>query len=120
MSGEDARRRELEARNAGLRTQIDSMLSDLQRKQAEAAQRTHEVASEDGMVTARVDATGTLEELTLSPKTFERSSPESLARAITSVVREASGGAQQARQELVNSGPLGRSARSRRTRAASR
>ena len=82
MSEEDARRRELQARNEGLRSQIDNMMSDLRRRtdelqerQAEVAGTVHEVTSEDRMVTARVDATGTLQELTLSPKAFERTSP---------------------------------------------
>lgn len=102
MSEEDARRRELQARNEGLRSQIDNMMSDLRRRtdelqerQAEVAGTVHEVTSEDRMVTARVDATGTLQELTLAPKAFERTSPERLARTITSVIREASGAAQQ-------------------------
>ncbi len=97
-----ASRQEKENRNAALRGRIDDMLSDLRRrtgdlrdKQAEAARRSHEVTSEDGVVTARVDATGTLQELTLADKAFDRVSPERLARTITSVVREASGGAQQ-------------------------
>lgn len=91
----DARREELEARNAGLRSQIDSMLSDLRRrtaqlgeKRAEATQRTTEVTSRDGMVTATV---GTVQELTLSAKAFERTTPERLGHTITSVLREAAG-----------------------------
>ncbi|GAA0523978.1 hypothetical protein GCM10011581_45170 [Saccharopolyspora subtropica] len=105
MSGRDffdAGRQDLAGRNAALRDQIDSMLSDLRRRtaeiqeaQAEAARRTFEVSSDDGMVTVRVDATGTVQEVLLSPKAFERSTPEKLARTITSVVREASGTAQR-------------------------
>lgn len=106
MSEAEARKRELEARNAGLRGQIDSMLADLQKRTAElneareeAAARTTEVTSQDGMVTVRVDAVGTLQELTLAPKAFERSTPDKLARTITSVIREATGGAQQSLQD---------------------
>ncbi|MER7015663.1 YbaB/EbfC family nucleoid-associated protein [Saccharopolyspora sp. NPDC000359] len=105
MSGRDdfeAGRQDLAARNAALRDQIDTMLSDLRRrtagiqeKQEAAARQTVEIASDDGMVTVRVDATGTLQELALSPKAFERTTPEKLARSITSVVREASGTAQR-------------------------
>lgn len=109
MSGRDgadpARRQQLENGNAALRGQIDTMLSDLRRRtremqdrQAETAQKTYEVTSEDGMVTAKVDATGTLQHLELSPKAFERSAPDRLARTITSVIREASGSAQQSLQ----------------------
>lgn len=116
MSEAEERRRELESRNAGLRGQIDSMLSDLRRrtaelgeKRAEAAQRTTEVTSEDGMVTVEVDAAGTLTELTLAPKAFERSTPDRLARTITTVIREASGTAQRGLQEtfapLAEGGP---------------
>jgi DNA-binding protein YbaB len=111
VSEAEARKRELEARNAGLRSQIDSMLSDLQRRTAElrekreeAAERTTEVTSQDGMVTVKVDAVGTLQELTLAPKAFERNTPERLARTITSVIREATGGAQQSLQEAF--GPI--------------
>lgn len=97
-----ARRQELRTSNDALRGQIDGMLADLRRrtaeiqeKQTEAAAKTHEVVSEDGVITARVDATGTLDQLLLSAKAFERTTPEQLARAITSVVREATGSAQQ-------------------------
>ncbi|MFB9566294.1 YbaB/EbfC family nucleoid-associated protein [Saccharopolyspora hordei] len=93
---------DLAARNAALRDQIDSMLADLRRrtadiqeKQAAAAQQTHEISSDDGMVTVRVDATGTVQELSLSPKAFERTTPEKLSRTITSVIREAAGTAQR-------------------------
>ncbi|MER7083981.1 Conserved DNA-binding protein YbaB [Saccharopolyspora kobensis] len=105
MSGRDdfgAGRQDLAARNAALRDQIDNMLSDLRRRTAEiqekqdaAARQTFEVASDDGMVTVRVDATGTVQELALSSKAFERTTPEKLARSITSVIREASGTAQR-------------------------
>lgn len=87
------------------------MLSDLQRRTAElrekreeVAQRTTEVTSGDGTVTVIVDAVGTLRELALSPKAFERNTPERLARTITSVIREATGGAQQSLQETF--GPM--------------
>ncbi|MCI2416234.1 YbaB/EbfC family nucleoid-associated protein [Saccharopolyspora sp. K220] len=108
MSGRDdygVGREDLASRNAALRDQIDSMLSDLRRrtaeiqqKQAEAAQQTYEVASDDGMVTVRVDATGTVQDLQLSSKAFERTTPDKLARTITSVLREAAGTAQRTLQ----------------------
>ena len=106
MADGDARREGLEARNAGLRSQIDSMLSDLRRRTAqlgekreEAAQRTTEVTSRDGLVTVSVDAVGTVRELTLAAKAFERTTPERLGHTITSVLREAAGRAQQGLQE---------------------
>jgi DNA-binding protein YbaB len=92
----------MQARNAEMRSHIDSLMEDfrkrtqeIQERQAEAAAKTHEVTSDDGMVTVKVDANGTLQELTLSPKAFERSSPGRLAGTITSVIREASGSAHQ-------------------------
>ena len=90
------------ARNAALRNQIDDMLADLrertnaiEEKQDEAAQRSFEVSSDDGMITVRVDATGTVQEVRLSDKAFQRTTPDKLAAAITSVVLEASGTAQR-------------------------
>ena len=103
MSGrDDFGREEKAARNAALRNQIDDMLADLRKrtadiqdKQEAAAQRTFEASSDDGMVTVRVDATGTVQEVRLSDKAFERTNPEKLARTVTSVIREASGTAQR-------------------------
>jgi DNA-binding protein YbaB len=104
MSGRDfdGSSEEKVARNAALRNQIDDMLddlrkrtADLQEKQAAAAQQTFEASSDDGMVNVRVDATGTVQEVRLSDKAFERTNPEKLARSITSVIREASGTAQR-------------------------
>lgn len=136
MSGrDDFGREEKASRNAALRNQIDDMLADLRKrtadlqdKQEAAAQQTFEASSDDGMVTVRVDATGTVQEVRLSDKAFERTNPEKLARTITSVIREASGTAQRRLQSefapeadvsnvpevpgmpslqgLINSGPL--------------
>ncbi len=115
MPEEDLSRSEMRARSAEMRSQIDGLVEDfrrrtqeIQERQAEAAAKTHEVTSEDGMVTVRVDANGTLLELTLSPKTFERSSPGRLASTITSVIREASGSAHQYLREQFE--PLTRDA----------
>lgn len=105
----------MQARNAEMRSQIDDLMEDfrkrtqeIQERQAEAAGKTHEVTSEDGMVTVEVDANGTLQKLALSPKTFERSSPERLADAITSLIRQASGSAHQYLREQFE--PLTRDA----------
>ncbi len=75
---------------------LDRQAAELRQRQDELAQQSTKVTSEDGLVTARVDASGTVQEVQLSPKAFERSRPEQLARTITSVVREASGRANQA------------------------
>ncbi|MDI2030839.1 YbaB/EbfC family nucleoid-associated protein [Saccharopolyspora sp. TS4A08] len=104
MSGRDfdASSEEKVARNAALRNQIDDMLDDLRKRTADiqekresAARQTFEATSDDGLVSARVDATGTVQEVRLSDKAFERTNPEKLARSITSVIREASGTAQR-------------------------
>lgn len=115
MPEDDLTRSEMQARNTEMRAQIDGLVEDfrkrtqeIQQRQAEAAEKTHEVTSEDGMVTVEVDANGTLQQLTLSPKAFERSSPERLARMITSVVREASGSAHEYLREQFE--PLTRDA----------
>jgi DNA-binding protein YbaB len=101
MSDFDGASSEKAARNAALRNQIDDMLSDLRKrtadieeKQAEAAQRSFEVSSDDGVITVRVDATGTVQEVRLSDKAFQRTTPDKLAAGITSVLREAAGTAQ--------------------------
>lgn len=115
MPEDDLTRSEMQARNTEMRAQIDGLVEDfrkrtqeIRQRQAEAAGKTHEVSSEDGMVTVEVDANGTLQQLTLSPKTFERSSPERLAGTILSVIRQASGSAHQYLREQFE--PLTRDA----------
>ncbi|MBP2476138.1 DNA-binding protein YbaB [Crossiella equi] len=92
----DAENAELEARNAQLRDRVDDMMRDLQEKtqglrdaQAAMAAVVGRASSPDGVVTATVDPSGLLTGLELSPRAFERVTPESLARTITGVVREA-------------------------------
>jgi DNA-binding protein YbaB len=88
-----ARRAELEARNAAMREQVDSLMSELHRKtaemreaQAKALAITASATSQDGSVTARVDSSGALTSLEFSPNAFERTTPDKLARVATETV----------------------------------
>jgi len=87
------RRAELEARNAAMREQVDSLMSELHRKtaevreaQAKAMAITASATSRDGSVTARVDSAGALTSLEFSPNAFERTTPDKLARVATETV----------------------------------
>ncbi|WP_440901201.1 YbaB/EbfC family nucleoid-associated protein, partial [Actinosynnema sp.] len=88
----------LAARNAQLRDTLDSVMREVRQRtealkdvQAAVAALSGRASSPDGAVTAVVDATGVLDRLELSPRAFERSTPEQLARTITQVVRQAAG-----------------------------
>jgi DNA-binding protein YbaB len=88
----------LAERNAELRHQVDGMLGELRRRteelkeaQERMSQLTGEARSQDGVVTARVDMTGALTSLTLSPRAFDQGTPEQLAAQITKVVKQAAG-----------------------------
>ncbi|WNV90766.1 YbaB/EbfC family nucleoid-associated protein [Umezawaea sp. Da 62-37] len=96
MTDPSGRRAELEARNAAMREQVDSLMSELHRKtaemreaQAKAMAITASATSRDGSVTARVDSSGALTSLEFSPNAFERSTPDKLARVATETVVEA-------------------------------
>ncbi|PRY43686.1 YbaB/EbfC family nucleoid-associated protein [Umezawaea tangerina] len=93
MTDPSGRRAELEARNAAMREQVDSLMSELHRKtaemreaQAKAVAITASATSQDGSVTARVDSSGALTSLEFSPNAFERSTPDKLARVATETV----------------------------------
>jgi DNA-binding protein YbaB len=97
-----AQREALEARNAALRTQVDSMLANLERQtsalrdaQAEAVAKTGTATSKDGLVKAVVNAAGIVTDVQIAPATFERSTPEKLARSIVEVVQLAAVDARQ-------------------------
>jgi DNA-binding protein YbaB len=98
------RRAELEARNAAMREQVDSLMSELHKKtaemqelQARAQAITATAVSKDGTVKASVDSGGTLTSLEFAPNTFERTTPDKLARLATETVLRA---VAQARTEL--------------------
>jgi DNA-binding protein YbaB len=97
-----AQRAALEARNAALRTQVDSMLANLERQtsalrdaQAEAVAKTGTATSKDGLVKAVVNAAGIVTDVQLAPTSFERSTPEKLARSIVEVIQLAAVDARQ-------------------------
>ena len=88
MTGPDGRRAELEARNAAMREQMNSLLEGLQRQtaqlqeaQAAAMAATGEATSADGLATVHVNAVGIVTDVQLSPSAFKSSTPEKLARS---------------------------------------
>jgi DNA-binding protein YbaB len=98
------RKAELEARNAAMREQVDSLMSELHRKtaemqdiQARAQAITATAVSKDGTVRASVDSAGTLTSLEFAPNTFDRTTPEKLAQLATETVLRA---VAQSRTEL--------------------
>lgn len=93
MTDPSGRRAELEARNAAMRDQVDTLMSELHRKteelretQARAMAITASATSKDGSVTAHVDSSGALTSLEFSPNAFERTTPDKLARVVTETV----------------------------------
>ncbi len=108
MTDPVSRRAEFEQRNTAMREQVEQMLSDLQRRteglreaQAAAAEVTGEATSSDGRVRANVDADGVLGVLWLAPSVFDRPTPETLARPITDVVRQATADARARVAETI-------------------
>lgn len=96
MTDPTGRRAELEARNAAMREQVDSLLTELHKKtaevreaQAQAMAITATAVSKDGSVRATVDSGGALTSLEFSPSAFERTTPDKLARLTTETVQQA-------------------------------
>jgi DNA-binding protein YbaB len=94
----------LEARNAAIREQVDSLLEkfneqsrQLQEAQTAAAAATATVTSSDGLVTATVDSSGMLTKLEFAEKSFQRTDPARFARTVTETVRSA---AMQVKQQM--------------------
>lgn len=90
MSNPDVRKAELEARNAKMRDQVNSMLEGLHQQtarleeaQAAAMASTGEATSADGLITVRVNAVGIVTDTSLSPSAFRSSNPDKLARSFT-------------------------------------
>ncbi len=96
MTDPTGRRAELEARNAAMREQVDTLLAELKTKtaelretQARAQAITATAVSKDGSVRASVDSTGALTSLEFAPNAFERTTPDKLGRLATETVLQA-------------------------------
>ncbi|APU13344.1 MULTISPECIES: YbaB/EbfC family nucleoid-associated protein [Actinoalloteichus] len=93
MSEQTDRRAALEARNAAMReqvanltTQFQQQMSDLKDAQSRAMAVTGEAVSPDGLVTAVVDAAGTITRLDFAVTAFNRSTPEKLSRTVVETI----------------------------------
>ncbi|GAA3842326.1 YbaB/EbfC family nucleoid-associated protein [Saccharothrix violaceirubra] len=97
MTDPSGRRAELEARNAAMREQVDTLLGELREKTAQLRETqeralavTASAVSKDGTVKASVDASGALTSLEFAPSAFDRhQTPDKLARLATETVRQA-------------------------------
>lgn len=103
-AGDDRAR--LEARNAAMKDQMDTLLENFERQtqqlrdaQAAAAETSANVTSPDGLVRATIDAGGNLAKLEFSPNAFERSTPAQLANTVQTVVRQ---GSLQVKQKIAD------------------
>ncbi|MFC5092616.1 YbaB/EbfC family nucleoid-associated protein [Amycolatopsis plumensis] len=103
-AGDDRAR--LEARNAAMKDQMDTLLENFERQtaqlrdaQAAAAETTAQVSSPDGLVRATIDAGGSLAKLEFAPNTFERTTPAQLANTVQSLVRQ---GSLQLKQKIAD------------------
>jgi DNA-binding protein YbaB len=102
-AGDDRAR--LEARNAAMKDQMDTLLENFERQttqlrdaQAAAAETTAHVQSPDGLVRATIDAGGNLAKLEFAPNAFERTTPAQLANTVQTVVRQ---GSLQVKQKIA-------------------
>ncbi|MGH3998782.1 MAG: YbaB/EbfC family nucleoid-associated protein [Pseudonocardiaceae bacterium] len=96
------KRAQLEARNAAMRQQVDSLLDGLNRQiaaltsaQAKAGEVTGQATSADGLVTATVNAAGIVTDVQFAPSAFDRGTPDRLARSVVAVIQQAAADAQQ-------------------------
>ncbi|MEU3645355.1 YbaB/EbfC family nucleoid-associated protein [Lentzea sp. NPDC034063] len=87
---------ELEARNAALRGQVDSMLASLEQQtaqlkqaQAEAMSKVGRASSPDGLVEVTVNAGGIVTGVTFAPAAFDRSTPEKLGQSVVATIQQA-------------------------------
>ncbi|WP_410667103.1 YbaB/EbfC family nucleoid-associated protein [Amycolatopsis sp. cmx-4-68] len=103
-AGDDRAR--LEARNAAMKDQMDTLLENFERQtaqlrdaQAAAAETTAQVSSPDGLVRATIDAGGNLAKLEFAPTAFERTTPAQLANTVQTVVRQ---GSLQVKQKIAD------------------
>ncbi|WP_244199727.1 YbaB/EbfC family nucleoid-associated protein [Amycolatopsis thailandensis] len=103
-AGDDSAR--LEARNAAMKDQVDTLLEQFERQTAQlreaqdaASQTSATVVSQDGLVRATIDATGTLAKLEIQPNAFERTNPAQLANTVLTLVRQ---GSLQVKQQVAD------------------
>lgn len=103
-AGDDRAR--LEARNAAMKDQMDTLLENFERQtaqlrdaQAAAAETTAQVNSPDGLVRATIDAGGSLAKLEFAPNAFERTTPAQLANTVQTLVRQ---GSLQVKQKIAD------------------
>jgi DNA-binding protein YbaB len=96
------RRAQLEARNAAMRQQVNSLLTGLDRQtaalhsaQAQVAEVTSQATSADGLVTVTVNAAGIVTDVQFTPSAFDRSTPDKLARSVVAVTQQAAADAHQ-------------------------
>ena len=99
---------ELEARNAALRGQVDSMLANLERQtaqlkeaQAEAMSKVGRATSQDGLVEVTVNAGGIVTGVTFAPAAFERSTPEKLGQSVVATIQQAALNAREQADALL-------------------
>lgn len=102
-AGDDNAR--LEARNAAMKDQVDTLLEQFERQTAQlrdaqqaASETSATVVSKDGLVRATIDATGTLAKLEIQPNAFERTNPAQLANTVLHLVRQ---GSLQVKQQVA-------------------
>jgi DNA-binding protein YbaB len=103
-AGDDNAR--LEARNAAMKDQVDTLLEQFERQTAQlrdaqqaASETSATVVSKDGLVRATIDATGTLAKLEIQPNAFERTNPAQLANTVLHLVRQ---GSLQVKQQVAD------------------
>jgi DNA-binding protein YbaB len=96
------RRAQLEARNAAMRQQVNSLLAGLNRQftalqeaQLQAAEVTGRATSADDLVTVTVNAVGIVTDVQFASSAFDRSTPDKLARSVVTVAQQAANAAQQ-------------------------
>jgi DNA-binding protein YbaB len=82
-----------------LLTQFDKRTAQLREARQAAAALTANLTSQDQLVRVSVDATGMLTELKIDPATFDRTTPDALARTIGDLVRR---GTTQVRQQTAD------------------
>ena len=88
-----------------MKDQVDTLLEQFERQTAQlrdaqeaASQTSATVVSQDGLVRATIDATGTLAKLEIQPNAFERTTPAQLANTVLTLVRQ---GSLQVKQQVA-------------------